>query len=351
MKQSNIITGRHFVTHWKAMSIVGAVASSLLFAGTVTAQDFNWRIQSNVQAGEPGYVALERFAEIVEDMSAGQMTMQVFPVDAIYPVVDGLDAIGGGVIEAGMLTGAIYTGQIGPFGTLETGVPGSLRTPVERYSFFYHGGFLELCQEAFEPFNIHYLGPQLSSGWDLVSTKPIRGPEDFDGLRIRSYGVEAEWFSSMGASTVFFGGGEIYTNLATGVVDAARWASPAGNYNNSFQEVAKYYIQPSTIAAPNNFFAVNRGAWEQLPDDLKAILEQAAIISSLEYVSLAGMKDAQALTKMQEAGMEVIHIDPAVWSEMEAKARGYWRAYADQDDLSKRGVEMLDAFLAELGRS
>ncbi|WP_320179505.1 TRAP transporter substrate-binding protein DctP [Roseovarius pacificus] len=339
------------MTKWSFMSIAGATVTSLFLSGAAEAQEYKWRIQSNVQAGEPGYVALERFAENVEDMSGGRMTFQVFPVDAIYPVADGLDAIGGGIVEAGLLTGAIYTGQIGPFGTLETGVPGSLRSPIERYSFFYEAGFLELCQEAFAPFGIHYLGPQLSSGWDLVSTKPINGPEDFDGLRIRSYGVEAEWFTSMGASTVFFGGGEIYTNLATGVVDAARWASPAGNYNNSFQEVAKYYIQPSSIAAPNNFFAVNTGAWESLTEDLKAVLAEAAKVSSLDYVSLAGMKDAQALNKMQEAGMEVIMIDPSVWSEMEAKAREFWRAYADEDDLAKRGVEMLDAFLVELGRS
>lgn len=335
----------------RAISLVAAVTALVSLPAVASAEELNWRIQSNVQAGEPGYVALERFAEIVDDMSAGQLTFQVFPVDAIYPVADGLDAIGSDVVEAGMLTGAIYTGQIGPIGTLETGVPGSLRTPIERYDFFYHAGFLELMQEAFAPFNIHYLGPQLSSGWDLVSTKPIKSAEDFQGLRIRAYGVEADWFESMGASTVFFGGGEIYTNLATGVVDAARWASPAGNFNNSFQEVADYYIRPSTIAAPNNFFAINTSAWESLPPHLQAILEQAAIISSFEYVGLAAMKDAAALAQMQEAGMEVVTIDSAEWDEMEANARQFWRAYAEKDDLARRGVELLDNFLTQLGRN
>ena len=62
------------------------------------------------------------------------------------------------------------------------------------------------------------------------------------------------------------------------------------------------------------------------------------------------MKDASALTKMQEAGMEVISIDPQVWGPMEAKARDFWRAYGEEDDLARRGVEMLDGFLEELGR-
>ncbi|MCB9957207.1 MAG: TRAP transporter substrate-binding protein DctP [Rhodospirillaceae bacterium] len=327
------------------------IALAAALPGSASAQEFAWRIQSNVQAGEPGYVALERFAEIVDEMSAGALTFEVFPVDAIYPVADGLDAIGSGVIEAGMLTGAIYTGQIGPIGTLETGVPGSMRTAIERYNFFYHTDFLDLVREAFEPFNVYYLGPQLSSGWDLVSTVPIHGPEDFEGLRIRAYGVEADWFTAMGASTLFFGGGEIYTNLATGVVDAARWASPAGNFNNSFQEVAGYYIQPSSIGAPNNCFTVNMDAWNTLPPHLQAIMEQAAIISSMEYVGLANMQDASALAQMQAQGMQVITIEPAVWAEMEAQARQFWRAYAEDDDLARRGVEMYDAFLAQMGRN
>ncbi|GAB5467496.1 MAG: TRAP transporter substrate-binding protein DctP [Rhodospirillales bacterium] len=331
-------------------TLTGLALAAALLPGLASAETFDWRIQSNLQAGEPGYVALERFAEIAEEMSNGQISFQIFAVDAIYPVADGLDAIGAGVIEAGVLTGAIYTGQVGPIGTLETGVPGSLRSAMERYNFFYRTGFLELVREAFAPFNVYYLAPQLSSGWDLISTVPINGPEDFEGLRVRAYGVEADWFTSMGASTLFFGGGEIYTNLATGVVDAARWASPAGNYNNSFHEVAKYYIRPSSIGAPNNFFAINMEAWESLPPHLQAILAQSAIISSFEYVGLADMKDASALAKMQEAGMEVITIDPAVWGPMEAKAREFWRAYGADDEMARRGVEMLDGFLAELGR-
>lgn len=337
----------------KLLSCAAAAALSVFGAFTgahAQETEFNWRIQAPLQAGEPGYLAVEHFADVVDRLSGGRMKFEVYPVDAIFPVPDGLDAIGAGVIEAAVLTGAIYQGQLGPIASLESGVPGSLFSPIERFNLFYEAGFIDLAREAFQPFGIYYLGPQFSPGWDIFSTKPIRSIEDFQELRMRAYGIEGDWFSAMGASTVMFGGGEIYTSLATGVIDAARWSSPAANLRNSFHEVAKYYIQPSSIAVPNNFFAVNEAAWSRLPDDLKAILEEATLSSSWDYIARADMADAAALAKMQESGVEVITISDENWAEIESVAREFWEAYADDDDLARRGVEMLQAFLKELGR-
>ncbi|WP_162409166.1 TRAP transporter substrate-binding protein DctP [Acuticoccus sediminis] len=329
------------------------VAGTMLAASTqlAAAQEYTWRIQSNLNAGDPGQVALEDgFANLVTEMSGGRMAFEIYPVGALYPVSDGLEAVGAGVTEMALLTGSYFVGKIGPIATLETGVPGSLRTPMERYNFFYRRGFIDLCREAFAPFGVYYLGPQFSSEWDIMSKKPITSREDFNGLKIRAYGIEAEMFQALGASPVFMGGGEIYTGLATGVIDAARWSSPAGLKNASFQEVAKYVVQPSFMPVPNNFFAVNQAAWDQLPDDLKAIMQEAAIRSSLEYIATAMDRDAAALEEMKAAGVEVSVIPQEEFEAMEGEARKFWQAYAEKDDLSKRGVEMLTQFLTDLGR-
>lgn len=315
------------------------------------AQEYTWRIQSNLNAGDPGQIALEEgFAGLVEKMSGGRMAFEIYPVGALYPVADGLDAVAAGVTEMAMLTGGYYVGKLGPIATLETGVPGSLRTPVERYNFFYRHGFLDLVREAFAPHGVFYLGPQLSSEWDIMSKEPITSREDFNGLKIRAFGLEADWYEKLGASPVFMGGGEIYSALATGVIDAARWSSPAGLYNASFHEVAKYLVEPSPMPIPNNFFAVNQTAWDGLPDDLKAIMEEAAIHSSLEYLANAMDHDAEALAKMQEAGVEISTIPPEEFEAMEAEARELWQAYAEEDEFARRGVELLNQFLVTLGR-
>lgn len=330
----------------------GAALAAALMTAPAAAQEYTWRIQSNLNAGEPGYIALqEKFAELATEMSGGRIEFEIHPVGTLFPISDGLEAVGAGVTEMAVLTGGYYTGKLGPIATLESGVPGSLRTPIERFNFFYKRGFIGLAREAYAGSNVFYLGPQFSPSWDIMSTVPITSREDFEGLKIRSFGLEAQWYEEMGATAVLMGGGEIYSALATGVVDAARWASPSGNYNNSFHEVAKYYVQPSPMPVPNNFFAVNMQAWEGLPDDLKAILKEAAVASSLDYIAIAMNEDAEAMRKMQEAGVEISTIPQDEWVKMEAEARELWRAYADEGDLAKRGVEMLDAFLADLGRT
>lgn len=228
--------------------------------------------------------------------------------------------------------------------------PGSLRTPIERYNFFYKEGFIDLAREAYGKYGVYYLGPQLSPSWDIMSKKPITSMADFEGLKIRSFGIEAKWYEAMGAMPVFMGGGEIYTGLATGVIDAARWASPAGNMNNSFHEIAKYYVQPSPMPVPNNFFAVNQQAWDQLPDDLKAMLNQAAVAASLDYIAISDMKDASAMQAMQAEGVKISRIPDEEWAKMEAAARNLWQQYAEEDELAARGVKMLNDFLRKLGR-
>ena len=223
-------------------------------------------------------------------------------------------------------------------------------TPLERYSFFYKKGFVELAREAYGKHGVYYLGPQLSSGWDIMSKKPITSMADFKGLKIRAFGLEAKWYEKMGATPVFLSGGEIYTGLATGVIDAARWSSPAGNLNNGFHEVAKFYVQPSPMPAPNNFFAVNQQAWDKLPGDIKAILQEAAVASSIDYLSLSDMQDAAAMQKMMKAGVKVSTIPAEEFARMEAAARDLWKEYEKEGGVTAKGVKLLNDFLAEMGR-
>lgn len=328
-----------------------ALALGVTMGAQASAQ-YKWKIQSNLNTGEPGYVAVqEKFVDIAREMSGGRLDFQLFPVGTLFPVADGLEAVGMGLVEMAVTTGGYFAGKLGSFATLESGVPGSLRTPLERYNFFYKKGFIDLAREAYGKYGVYYLGPQLSPPWDIMSKKPITSMADFNRLKIRSFGLEAKWYESMGATPVFMGGSEIYTGLATGVIDAARWGSPAANLNNSFQEVAKFYVQPSPMPVPNNFFAVNQNAWNSLPDDLKAILQEAAIASSLDYLALSALKDATAMQKMQEAGVQVSVIPPEQFEQMEAKARELWRGYAADGDLPARGVKMLEDYLKELGRN
>jgi TRAP-type mannitol/chloroaromatic compound transport system substrate-binding protein len=327
---------------------------TVLVAGTPasSAQEVRWRMQSNLGVGEPGYASVQAsFVEALERMSNGRIKLQMHPVGALFPVQEGLEAVGAGVVEIAMMTGGYFTGKLGPIATLESGVPGAERTPIERYAFFYEKGFIDIVRDAYAKHNVYYLGPHLSPQWDIIAKKPVRTAADFKGLKIRSFGIEAKWFESMGASPVMLSGGELHTALSTGVVDAVRWGSPAVIYKLGLHEAGKYYIQPSPLPAPNNNFLINRDAWNQLAHDLKAMFEEAAKLASLDYLSRGAALDAMAIAQMKAAGVRVVRIPDTEWLEMEKKARLLWAEYANQDpNLAARAVKLLQDYLTELGR-
>ncbi len=335
---------------WK-MAMIGVLAAVMTSGAVEAQQKFRWRIQSNLMAGDPGHISLEeKFAKLSTQMSGGRITFEVFPVGALFPIADGLEAVASGLTEMALLTGGYYAGKIGSFANIETGVPGSLRSPIEKFNFFYKKGFIELAREVFGKYGVYYLGPHLSTSWDIISKTPITSMADFKGLKIRTFGIEAKWYEKMGASPVFLGGAEIYTALATGMITAARWSSPAGLFNGKFHEVAKFYVRPSPMPVPNNFFAVNPQAWKALPDDIKAILQQATIASSLEYLQLGDLADAAALRSMMKAGVKITTIPPAEFTKMEAVVRELWKDYAKEGGYAAQGVKMLSDYLTELGR-
>ena len=330
----------------------GTALAMMVSVAQAPAAEFNWRMQSNLNAGEPGYESVRvYFVEAIERMTGGRMKIQLHPVGALFPIKEGLEAVGTGIVEIGMMTGGYFSGKLGPIATLESGVPGAERNAVERHAFFYRKGFLDVAREAYAKYNVFYLAPHLSPSWDIISKKPIRGAKDFDGLKIRSFGIEAKWYESMGASVVFLSGAEIYTALSTGVVDAVRWGSPANIYKLSLHEVSKYYILPSPMPAPNNNFLINTDAWNKLPDDIKAIMEESAKLASLDYMARGAQLDATAIKDMKSAGIEFIRIPDDEWSTMETNVRQLWAEYAKEDPgISARAVKMMQDYMKELGR-
>lgn len=320
----------------------------LSFSGNC-AETYTWNIQSNLSPGDTGYETLAaNFIENVEKMSNGKLKLNLHPVNSLFPIKQGIEAVGSGAVQMAMLTGGYFQGKLGPISTIEAGLPGAERNFIERYNFFYEEGFLEFVRNIYKKHNIFYLAPHIGPSWDIMSKKPIRSLDDFKGLKIRAYGIEAEWFKKLGASTVFLPGSELYTALATGTVDAVRWANPTSNFQIGLHEIAKFYLQNSPMPAPNNFYAVNLQAWNSLSNDLQSILEFAS--QNISYISAASYKDKLSLQKMKENGVEITKIPDEEWKKGEAMVRDIWQNYKNHDEQCKQAVNMLNDYLEYLGR-
>ena len=149
-------------------------------SGAKAQQTYNWRMQSNLSAGEPGFEAAKAmFVDKLSVISGGRIKIQLHPTGALFPIGQALEVIGGGMTEIGMAAGGYFVGKMGPIAALEMGTPGAERTPIERYNFFYEKGFLEIVREAYAKYGVYYLGPTLAPQWDIISRKPIRSMADW----------------------------------------------------------------------------------------------------------------------------------------------------------------------------
>jgi TRAP-type mannitol/chloroaromatic compound transport system substrate-binding protein len=111
--------------------------------------------------------------------------------------------------------------------------------------------------------------------------------EDFKGMKVRTPGWYMDILTRLGVSVTPIPGSEIYLALERGIIDACEFSSPAVNLPMGFHEVTKYVIEPGAHQPSCQFdIFINKDAWNELPDDLKAIVEicSVEIGKKVEYV-------------------------------------------------------------------
>ncbi len=142
-------------------------------------------------------------------------------------------------------------------------------------------------------------------------------------------------FNALGASTVWAPGSEIYTMLATGVVDAFTYGSAYDHYGMSFHEVTKYWHKSSIMAANNEQFVVNIDVWNEMGDDLKVIVDAAIYASNMRTITEAFPIFNETWIAVQEYGIEVIE-----WSPEDVKAwvdaqKEWLKQYEDDPEVAE----------------
>jgi TRAP-type mannitol/chloroaromatic compound transport system substrate-binding protein len=119
--------------------------------------------------------------------------------------------------------------------------------------------------------------------------------KDLKGLKIRSFSAYAKIMQKFGSSTMTIPGEEMYTALATKVLDGITWGAPADSGPFKLYEVAKYYSMPAWHPQSPLTITLNLKAWQGLPDNLKNILQTAAYAYAEDVAAKTWYKDAATL--------------------------------------------------------
>ncbi|NOR24991.1 MAG: hypothetical protein GQ542_11475 [Desulforhopalus sp.] len=273
-----------------------------------------------------------------------------YGVGSLVGAFDQLDAAGNGIFEAGFNAPAYYSGKDPAFATLFSLIAVWSDTAEVRTWLNYFGG-RELAEELYGKYKVHYVGPALVGAEPIMSKVPLRSLEDFKGLKIRTPGgLTSALFSKLGASPVPLPGGELYTSLDTGVVDAAEFVSLAENTDIGLQEVTKYILYPSfhgPIAICD--FTISNKAWKKLPVDLQDLITSWSFELDARFYNRSTAESIKALQKVTEAGVVITQLsaeDMATTKTLSLEIAQEWKK---KSPMAARIIDSITNYLEQKG--
>ena len=307
-------------------------------ASVGTGEVIEWKLVTTWPKGLPGLgAAPENFARRVNEASGGRLRIKVFGAGEIAPAFEVFDAVSRGVAEAGHGASYYWKGKI-PASVFYTAVPFGM-TAQEANGWLHYGGGLELWRELYAPFGVvpfagGSTGVQMA-GWFNIR---LNGRADLDGLKMRIPGLAGEVFDAAGGSAVRIAGGEVYTSMQTGVIDAVEWVGPYNDRTLGLMEVGDYYYYPGWHE-PGAMLEtiVNAEALAALPDDLQAIVRVAARATNTDMLDDFTANNSESLQiLLNEFETEVLPLPDDVMDALYENSQVAIQALVDADPMAKK---------------
>ena len=222
------------------LGVAAGAAIPLPYIGNAAAATTTtWKVQTSWPAGV-GLNTFKTWANSIKEKTGGELEFKPFAAKEIVGDFELIDGVKNGVLEAMNSFTLYWAGKIPATAFLSSYLMG-LRYPHEWDVFFYGNNGLQLARDVFAKQGIYYVG-RIHHGPNIVhSKKPIRSIEDFKDLKLRvPGGMIAEGFAAIGAKTTLLPGGEVFSALEKGTIEAADYTGPAVNWDLGFQQVSKF---------------------------------------------------------------------------------------------------------------
>lgn len=317
-----------------------------------SAKPIEWKMYTTWPKNFPGLgTGANNLAKFITEMSGGRLTVRVFGAGERVPALEVFNAVSQGSAEMGHCAAYYWKGRsaAAPF---FTSVPFGL-TAQEMNGWLYYGGGLELWRELYDQFNLipfdaGNTGVQMG-GW---FRKEINSLSDLKGLKMRIPGLGGEVLSRLGVTTVNIPGGELFTALEKGAIDATEWVGPYNDMAFGLHKAAKHYYYPGwQEPGPTLEAIVNKDAWNALPADLQAVVAQAAAATSQHMLAEYTARNQKALETLVNQHSVKIHPFPKdVMTALRKTSDEVIQDLIADDPFSKKVFDSFDAYRQEVSK-
>ncbi|WP_199269494.1 TRAP transporter substrate-binding protein [Cobetia sp. L2A1] len=310
---------------------------------TSTAQAKTFKVGLGDPADSDQGAYAQRFEQLVEELSGGEMQVELFP---------------GG--QLGTETGMIQDARIGKLDFVMAGI-GNLTPYAPRlgaltmpYVLRSHADAVKATTGpladkwnaiAEKEAGVHILGWHYSNFRYLTNSKrPVTSLEDLQGLKIRvpQNKIMLATYEAWGANPISMSWPEVFTGLQQGVIDGQDNPDIV-NYTMKFQEVQKYLTE---IHYQYSLQPIMMGVrtYNKLSDEEREIIGRAGLEAQLYGLQFQLTKASEARAGMEAEGVESVALtDEDKWISI-AKEK-VWPQFYDEIG----GKESFDELQKALG--
>jgi TRAP-type mannitol/chloroaromatic compound transport system substrate-binding protein len=335
---------RHLIKSLAASGLLLTSATSSLQASAKSV--IKWKMVTTWPKNFPGLgTSANELAALITQMSAGRLQVKVYGAGEIVPAFEVFDAVSRGTAQMGHGAAYYWKGK-SEAAQFFSAVPFGL-TAQEMNGWLYSGGGMELWQEVYAPFGLvaaagGNTGVQMA-GW---FNKKINSVDDLKGLKMRIPGLGGEVLKRAGGTPVSLPGGEIFTSLKSGTIDATEWVGPYNDLAFGLHKAAKYYYYPGWHEPGTTLEAmINKQALEALPDDLQSIVLNACKVVNQKMTADYTTQNHQALqTLKNKHKVEVLKLPDDALQILKTLSDEVVAEVAGKDKLSQKVYESFIAY-------
>src|SRR6266545_2809356 len=272
----------------KGAAAAAAGAAALGFPNVVKAQGpVSMRWQSTWPAKDIFHEYANDFAKKVNDMTGGDLKIEVLPAGAVVPAFGLLDAVSKGTLDGGHGVLVYHYGKQTALALWGSG-PGYGMDANMLLSWHKYGGGKQLLNKLYSSIGANVVSfpygpmPTQPLGW---FKKPITKADDFKGLKYRTVGISIDVFTGMGAAVNALPGGEIVPAMDRGLLDAAEFNNASSDRILGFPDVSKVCMLQSYHQNAEQFeIMFNKAKFDALPGPMRAIIENGVEAASQDLV-------------------------------------------------------------------
>src|SRR5258706_5816497 len=225
------------------------------------------------------------FAKKVNEMTGGDLKIEVLPAGAVVPAFGVLDAVSKGTLDGAHGVLSYHYGKqtaLALWGSSPAyGMDANMILAWHKY-----GGGKELLTKVYASLGANVVSfpygpmPTQPLGW---YKKPITKPDDFKGMKFRTVGISIDLFQGMGAAVNALPGAEIVPAMDRGLLDAAEFNNASSDRALGFADVSKVCMLQSYHQNAEQFeILFNKTKFDALPEKMRAIIAYAVDAASAD---------------------------------------------------------------------